>query len=72
MRSIEILRTLVAFDTTSRNSNLPLIEWVQAYLAPFGVKSTLVFDAEKRKANLFATVGDGPGTGMILRDKARS
>ena len=66
MRSIEILRTLVAFDTTSRNSNLPLIEWVQAYLAPFGVKSTLVFDADKRKANLFATVGEGPGAGMIF------
>ena len=30
--SVEMLRRLVAFDTTSRNSNLALIEYVQKYL----------------------------------------
>jgi acetylornithine deacetylase len=30
--AIDILRILVAFDTTSRGSNLALIEWVEAYL----------------------------------------
>jgi acetylornithine deacetylase/succinyl-diaminopimelate desuccinylase-like protein len=36
-RTIEILEALVGFDTTSRNSNLPLVEWVEAYLDRFGV-----------------------------------
>ena len=35
--SVEMLRRLVAFDTTSRNSNLALIEYVQAYLKGHGI-----------------------------------
>ena len=35
--SVEMLRRLVAFDTTSRNSNLALIEYVQGYLEGHGV-----------------------------------
>ncbi len=31
--SLDLIRTLVAFDTTSRDSNLALIEWVRGYLA---------------------------------------
>ena len=30
--SVDMLRKLVSFDTTSRNSNLKLIEYVQEYL----------------------------------------
>ena len=41
--SIEMLERLVAFDTTSRNSNLELIRYIQGYLDEFGVASTLVF-----------------------------
>jgi len=36
-RTIEILEALVGFDTTSRNSNLALVEWVEAYLDRLGV-----------------------------------
>ena len=36
-RTIEVLEALVGFDTTSRNSNLPLVEWVEAYLDRFSV-----------------------------------
>jgi acetylornithine deacetylase len=64
--SVEMLRRLVAFDTTSRNSNLALIEYVQGYLAGHGVDSKLVPNEDKSKANLFATVGpDRPG-GVVL------
>ena len=64
--SVEMLRRLVAFDTTSRNSNLALIEYVQAYLGGHGVGSKLVPNEDKSKANLFATVGpDRPG-GVVL------
>ena len=54
--SLDLIRTLVGFDTTSRESNLALIEWVRGYLAGHGVEATLTFDDEGRKANLFATL----------------
>ena len=34
----EILEKLVAFPTVSRDSNLELVDWVEEYLASFGVK----------------------------------
>ena len=36
-KALDILDALIAFDTTSRNSNLALIEWVEAFLAQRGV-----------------------------------
>ena len=62
LTSTEILDRLVAFDTTSRNSNLPLIGWIQAYLDGFGVPYRLSHDATGEKANLHAIIGPhGPG-----------
>lgn len=65
-----MIRTLVAFDTTSRESNLALIDWVRDWLAAQGARSTLTFDDERRKANLFATLPaqDGNETqgGVVL------
>ncbi|KAH9599947.1 Peptidase M20 [Trypanosoma melophagium] len=63
------LAKLVAFDTTSRNSNLDLIQYCREYLEGLGVKCTLLYNAEKTKANLWATLpGDGGVTdgGIIL------
>jgi len=39
--SVEMLRRLVAFDTTSRNSNLALIDYVKGYLQEHGIASKL-------------------------------
>ncbi|MFL9673062.1 acetylornithine deacetylase [Pseudomonas marginalis] len=64
--SRKLLRTLVGFDTTSRESNLQLIEFVRDYLAEFGVASELVFNAERSKANLFASVGPVQVPGIVL------
>ena len=64
--SIEMIRKLVAFDTTSRESNLGLIEFVRAYLAEHGVDSELFHDDERRKANLFATIGPKDRGGIVL------
>jgi acetylornithine deacetylase len=68
--SLELIRKLVSFDTTSRNTNLALIEWVRGYLAGHGIASTLTFDDDRRKANLFATLParDGNTTtgGIVL------
>jgi acetylornithine deacetylase len=63
---IEMLRRLVAFDTTSRNSNLALIEHVRDYLAAHGVGSTLVPSQDGAKANLYATIGPKVEGGVVL------
>ncbi|KAF5214376.1 glutamamyl carboxypeptidase [Trypanosoma cruzi] len=63
------LAKLVAFDTTSRNSNLELIHYCKDYLEGLGVKCTLLHNAGRNKANLWATLpGDGGVTkgGIIL------
>jgi acetylornithine deacetylase len=62
----EMLDRLVGFDTTSRNSNLALIEFVREYLDGFGVASDLVFDATGTKANLFASIGPAEKAGIVL------
>ena len=62
------LETLVAFDTTSRNSNLALIETVRDALAQQGLKVELFHSAQGDKANLFATLpaNDGSTQGGIV------
>jgi acetylornithine deacetylase len=57
---------LIAFDTTSRNSNLALIEFVQDYLDRLGIASDLIFDDVGAKANLFATIGPIERAGIVL------
>ncbi|MGH6892745.1 MAG: acetylornithine deacetylase [Dongiaceae bacterium] len=65
-RSTEMLRRLVAFDTTSRNSNLALIDFVRDHLDRFGIASELVPDATGKKANLYATIGPSDRPGICL------
>ena len=38
----ELLSKLVAFDTTSSKTNIPLIEFVEAYLTGHGISSRLL------------------------------
>ncbi len=68
--SLDLIRTLVGFDTTSRDSNLALIEWVRNYLDGHGIASTLTFNDDRRKANLFATLpardGNAIEHGIVL------
>ena len=65
-RSIEILEALVGFDTTSRNSNLPLIDWVEGYLGRCGVAYERIPDQAGVKANIWATIGPADKPGYIL------
>lgn len=65
-RIIAILSKLVAFDTTSANSNLPLIDWVESHLRPLGFTLERIPDATGRKANLWATIGPRDVPGYIL------
>ena len=61
-----MIERLVGFPTVSRDSNLGLIEWVRDYLAGMGVTSRLTYDSTGKKANLFATVGEGSRAGLVL------
>lgn len=62
----ELLAYLVAFDTTSRNSNLALIDFVRDYLAAYGVESVIIPEASGQKASLFATIGPKDVGGVCL------
>lgn len=63
---IEWIARLVRHDTTSRHSNLGLIEDVEAYLAQHGVASSRVSNADGTKANLYFTVGPMVEGGVVL------
>jgi len=64
--SRDLLAALIAFDTTSRESNLHLIEFVRDYLARLDVPCELIFNEERSKANLFATLGPDDRPGIVL------
>ncbi len=65
-RSLELAQTLVRMNTVSANSNLPLIHFIRDELQKLGVGSRLTYNAERTKANLFATLGEGKPAGIIL------
>jgi len=64
--AIEMLAKLIAFDTTSRNSNLALIAFVEERLAELGVAGTRVANADGSKTNLYATLGPSVEGGVVL------
>ena len=65
-RSIEVLEALVGFDTTSRNSNLPLVEWIESYLDRCGIAHERIPDRTGAKSNVWATIGPPATPGYIL------
>lgn len=67
--TISWLERLVAIDTTSRNSNLGLIELVRDELRNLGLQPWLATDTDGGKANLFCTLPAADGTeegGIVL------
>jgi acetylornithine deacetylase len=64
--SLEMIEKLISFDTTSRNSNLGLIEYVRDYLAGLGATCELIYDETGQKANLYATLGPADRPGIAL------
>jgi acetylornithine deacetylase len=64
--SASILRKLVSFDTTSRNSNLALIEWIANYLEGCGARVQLIHNEGKDKANLLGSIGPEREGGIVL------
>ncbi|PZP83864.1 MAG: acetylornithine deacetylase [Azospirillum brasilense] len=65
----EILKTLVAFDTTSSDSNMALIEWVEQYLDTHGVWHERVQEHDEhgiKKTSLLARIGPAVEGGIVL------
>ncbi|CUH76721.1 acetylornithine deacetylase [Tropicibacter naphthalenivorans] len=64
----EILEILVGFPTVSRETNLPLIDWVEGYLASHGIGAERFLKPEEPevKAALFAHVGPEVAEGVLL------
>lgn len=65
-RAIAMTERLIAFDTTSRNSNLALIEDVKRYLGDLGIPARLTYDDDGGKANLWCTFGPQERGGIVL------
>ncbi|MDC8802334.1 acetylornithine deacetylase [Halomonas pacifica] len=66
MTASQLLETLVGFPTVSRDSNLELIRWVEAYLDDHGVPHQRIDSDDGRKANLLARIGPEVAGGVVL------
>jgi len=66
MTATEMLERLVGFATVSRDSNLELIRFIEAYLDDFGVKHWRVENDDGSKANLLARIGPEVAGGVVL------
>lgn len=64
--TVDILSSLVGFDTTSSRPNLPIIDWIEAYLARHGVTGVRTTNEAEGKASLFATIGPADQPGYVL------
>ena len=63
--TLEMLARLIAFDTTTRNSNLPIISFIEDYLSQHGIPHIRV-DYAEGKTNLYATIGPDVAGGIVL------
>lgn len=66
LNSIEVLKQLIAYDTTSYKSNLDLIHYVKGLFEQNAIQVELNFNVEKSKANLFASIGPKDQAGILL------
>jgi acetylornithine deacetylase len=66
MTPLELMTKLVSFPTVSRDSNLPLVDWVEGYLNSHGITAHRHYDETGEKAALFAHVGPEIEGGVVL------
>ena len=64
--AIEMIADLVAFDTESSKSNLPIIDFIEAHLVARDVPFVRVPNAGGDKAAVFATIGPMVDGGIVL------
>ncbi|MGH7186110.1 MAG: acetylornithine deacetylase, partial [Pseudomonadota bacterium] len=63
---LDHLDRLVGFDTVSARSNLALIGFIAELLRRHGIDAHLTHNAERNKANLYATIGPRRPGGIVL------
>ncbi|MGA9412592.1 MAG: acetylornithine deacetylase [Roseobacter sp.] len=66
LSALEIMQKLVSFPTVSRDTNIPLIDWVAGYLERHGIKSHRYVDPAQPKHALFAHVGPWKEGAIVL------
>ena len=49
---LALMTKLISFPTVSRDSNLPLVDWVESYLDSHGIPAHRVYDETGEKAAL--------------------
>lgn len=65
-QTVALLRDLVAFDTTSRYSNLAIIDYIENYLAEWEFSMFRISSDDGTKASLIARIGpESPGGTML-------
>jgi len=65
-RTLDLLATLIAFDTHSSQSNLALIGFVRGHLAEHGVESHARVRRHRQQGELYATIGPADRPGLCL------
>jgi acetylornithine deacetylase len=64
---LEIMTKLISFPTVSRDTNLPLVDWVEDYLGSHGIEAHRWTDPDQpEKAALFAHVGPWKEGAVVL------
>ncbi len=66
MNVLQNVKKLVKYNTVSRDSNLPLVDYVAAYLEDLGIPSYRVESEDRKKSNLYASVGPDEAGGVVL------
>jgi acetylornithine deacetylase len=66
MVALDLIKTLIGFDTTSRGSNLALIDYAEDLLTKCGARCRRSYDVTRSKANLFASFGPDIDGGYVL------
>mmetsp|Transcript_22885 Transcript_22885/g.38329 ORF Transcript_22885/g.38329 Transcript_22885/m.38329 type:complete len:387 (-) Transcript_22885:1560-2720(-) len=63
---LELMTKLISFPTVSRDTNLPLIDWVEDYLDGHGITAHRYVHPDQPKAALFAHVGPEVEGAVVL------
>ena len=63
---LELMTKLISFPTVSRDTNIPLIDWVAEYLASHGIESHRYVDPDQPKHALFAHAGPWEEGAVVL------
>jgi acetylornithine deacetylase len=63
---VDLIRDLVGIPTVSRDPNKDIISFIADLLAGHGVASDIIWNDDRTKANLWATVGPAGRPGVVL------